>query len=149
MKITKKVLAVILATIVITSGTYVAIKVHSANTATAEAAETQTQQAQVQVIEPEIVDETPEFSEDETTTEPTTEPITAKKSSVGKTVTKAAAPVEEFAEVSEVAVFSQQEIFVEEPAEEETVTEETTEETTGYEPVYDDPLPPEGADWIE
>ena len=111
---------------------------------------TVTTEATTEPAEPEIVEEAPEFSEDETTTTAAPEPTT-KRAPVKKTVAETTtAPTEEFVEVSEIAVFSQQEPFVEEPAE-ETVTEETTktEETTGYEPVYDDPLPPEGEDWIE
>lgn len=139
-------LAVLLATTV-----HVGITAYSAQKAQKTQA-TQVTEA-TELAEPEVVDETPEFSEDETTTtaapEPTTEP--QKQATVGKTVTKAAAP-QEFAEVSEIAVFQQQEPFVEEPLVEDAVTEKETtktEETTGYEPVYDDPLPPEGADWIE
>lgn len=144
----RKIVSIILLTLFLASGVYVGVKAYSAQAAqvTEVTQETEETTEAAEPAEPEVVEETSEFSEAETTTEPTTE---ARKVPVGKTATKATAPTEEFVEVSQIAVFSQQEIFVEEPAEEETVTEETTEEATGYEPVYDDPLPPEGEDWIE
>lgn len=147
----KRFISIMLLAVLLATTVHVGITAYSAQKE--QKTETPVTTEAAEPTEPEIVDEAPEFSEDETTTaapEPTTEP--QKQATVGKTVTKAAAP-QEFADVSEVAVFSQQqEFFVEEPAE-EAVTEETEEETeennTGYEPVYDDPLPPEGEDWIE
>ena len=142
----RKFLSITMIILLLATGVHMGVNVYSAQKA--QETQEQTTEATTSVVEPEIV-EAPEFSEDETTTTAAPEPTT-KRAPVKKTVAETTtAPAEEFAEVSEVAVFSQQEIFVEEPAEEETVTEETTEEATGYEPVYDDPLPPEGADWIE
>ena len=143
----RKIVSIILLTLFLASGVYVGVKAYSAQAAqvTEVTQETEETTEAAEPAEPEIVVETSEFSE----VEPTPEPPTQRQAPVGKTVTKATAPTEEFVEVSEIAVFQQQEVLAEEPAEEETVTEETTEEATGYEPVYDDPLPPEGADWIE
>lgn len=145
----KKFISITMLILLLASTIHVGVNAYSAQQKQ-EATQEQTTEATTSVVEPEIV-EAPEFSEDETTTTAAPEPTTQRQASVGKTVTKAAAP-QEFAEVSEVAVFQQQEPFVEEPVVEDAVTEKETtktEETTGYEPVYDDPLPPEGEDWIE
>ncbi|MGN0005339.1 MAG: hypothetical protein ACI37Z_05155 [Candidatus Gastranaerophilaceae bacterium] len=146
MKITKRTLAVIIAATLVVAGTvFFVIRAFSSDKQTVLAptrAEAQTQQAQiqVQVTEPKIVEETTEFSVVETTTPAPTAKAAAKAAT--KTTTAPA----EFVEVSEIAVFSQQDLVVNEAP----VVEETTEEeTTGYEPVYNDPLPPEGYDWIE
>lgn len=146
MKITKKVLAVILAALFVVAGTvFFVVRAFSSDEQTALAptrAEAQTTQAQAPVVEPEIVEETTEFSVAETTTQ-------SAKPAPKKAATETTTAPEQFVEVSEIAVFSQQDLVVNEAP---IVVEETTaktEETTGYEPVYDDPLPPEGYDWVE
>lgn len=144
MKITKRALVVILAALFVVAGTvFFVIKAFSSNETvlapTRAEAQTTQAQAKVPVVEPEVVEEISELSETETTTiVPTAKP--APKKAVTETTT---AP-QEFVSVSEIAVFQQQDLVIN-----ETPVEETTEETTGYEPVYDDPLPPEGYDWVE
>lgn len=149
----KKFVSILLLVMLLASGVHMGITAYSAQKEAQETQATQAAQDTTSVVEPEIVEDPPEFSEDETTTTAAPEPTTQRQAPVGKTATKATAPTEEFVEVSQIAVFSQQEPFVEEPAEDaarEETKEETEEETTiGYEPVYDDPLPPEGEDWIE